>query len=674
MPSSFQQLTAEVQKTQFLDRNGEPLNISYRNYWNVHDEIALHDVPELLQKMFITAEDKNFEKHSGVDWKARFAALIQNIKNRKVVRGASTLTEQVIRMIHPRSRTVFSKTVEGVDAWRLEQKFSKADILEFYLNQVPYASNRRGIKQASKYYFSKPPDKLSIREMTALVVLVRAPTSFDMYRYPERIDKRISAQLKQFYEQGVISKEEFETAEKQKIKLSRPSLNISAEHFLDYIHETQPLTGRAVMTTLDGHLHEKIKRITRHRIKELSHRQVANAAVLILDRRTGEVLAWVSEDISGDASSFDAVRVLRQPASSQKPFLYALALTKGWTAATVIKDAPFTRPVGHGIHHFKNYSRSHYGDVTLREALGNSLNIPALKTIEFVGMQEYLLFLKNIGFEHLNQGADFYQQGLALGNAEVSLFELTRAYLMLANAGMMIPVRVNEDAFVPSPKRVLPETVATLIGNILSDPIARQLEFGFDSILNFPVQTAVKTGTSTDFRDAWAMGYNADFVVGIWMGNLNYEPMSDVTGAVGPAFLLRSVFAELNRRQVSGGLYLSPDLVVKHINGRDEFFDPSIPEVSAPEEDNIILLSPADGLMLAIDPRLPRSAQSYLFALRSVPEDSKILWVINDKEKDITDSPSFFWNIEKGHHKVRAEVTLPDGMVVRTDEHAFTVH
>lgn len=305
---------------------------------------------------------------------------------------------------------------------------------------------------------------------------------------------------------------------------------------------------------------KKVAALARQRLKDLRYRHVSNAAVLVIERETGNILAWAVESSDKDTAAVNAVLAPRQPASAQKPLLYALALTKGMTAATKIKDAPFARAVGSGVHHFKNYSRSYYGDVTVRQALGNSLNIPALKTIEFVGIKTYFGFLQRLGFSHFEKSADFYREGLALGNAEVTLLELSRAYLMLAGGGVLKPLRAFKEQDGEKEKRMLPETAATLIGNILSDPLARQLEFGADSILNFPVQTAVKTGTSTDYRDAWAMGYNADFVAGVWLGNLTYEPMLDVTGASGPALLLRSVFTELNKIKNSGPLPLSARL------------------------------------------------------------------------------------------------------------------
>lgn len=673
LPESFDRLTARADKVQFLDRSGVPLNTSYLNYWNAHDTLRLYEMPPLLIQMFLAAEDRNFYSHAGVDWTARAAALFQNIKAGKIVRGASSLSEQVVRMIIPRRRTVFSKIIEGIDAVRLERRFSKNDILEFYLNQVPYAANRRGVKQAALFYFSKTPDRLSVRETAALVVLVRAPSSFDLYADPDKINGLIDRQLRAFQRQGIISETELQAALNEKIRLSAPELSVSAPHFLEYVRSLDLPAGRAVETTLDAFLQKKVAALTRRRLKDLQYRHVSNAAVVVIERATGNILAWVVESSDKDTAAVNAVLTPRQPASAQKPLLYALALTKGMTAATEIKDAPFSRAVGSGVHHFKNYSRTYYGDVTLRQALGNSLNIPALKTIEFVGIKTYFDFLRQIGFSHFEKNADFYREGLALGNAEVTLPELSRAYLMLANGGILKPLRAFKGQECETEKRVLPETAATLIGNILSDPLARQLEFGADSILNFPVQTAVKTGTSTDYRDAWAMGYNADFVAGVWLGNLTYEPMLDVTGASGPALLLRSVFTELNKIKNSGPLYLSARLEKKTDGEKTEYFDPDIVETSFFEPETPVILSPADGVMLAVDPRVPEQYQQYPFSVSFLPEGARIVWVVDENPSAPLKNDTFFWRPEKGSHTVRAEITLKNGEKILLSERRLTV-
>lgn len=674
LPPSLAQIEADASMTQFLDRNGEPLNYSYASYWNVHDKLPLYRIPERLQKMFVASEDKRFFEHGGTDWRARASAVVQNVRAGKVVRGASTLTEQVVRMIFPRPRTYLSKLQEGLDAARFERRYSKADILEFYLNQVPYASNRRGVLQASKYYFSKTPDRLSLREMTALTVLVRAPSSYDPYRYPERLDALVSRQLQKFKASGVISDREYKKASKERLRLSSPSLRVSAEKFLAYVKSVVPLDGRARKTTLDVFLQAKVGRLARSRLKDMKRRGVNDVAVLVLERRTGNVLAWVGESLDGGTADFDPVTVLRQPASAQKPLLYALALSEGLTAATKIRDAPFSAVVGKGVHRFHNYSNVYYGDVTLRQALGNSLNIPALKVIGFVGVSEYLDFLKRLGFSHLDKDAQYYREGLALGNAEVTLLELTRAYLMLANAGVLKDVRVAEAQPETQGVRVLPESVATLIGDILSDPQARRLEFGGDSILNFPVQTAVKTGTSTGYRDAWAMGYSSEFVVGVWMGNLTYRPTDEVTGALGPALLLRSVFGALNENADTAPLYLSPKLERRRTDNGTELFATDVPEARMPRgKEGVYLSKPEDGIFLALDPRVPTEFQKYRFELEGMPDGAEITWVVDGKEVGKSKEADFFWPLERGEHTVFAKVKAADGSAAETSEHTFTV-
>lgn len=659
-PDGFDRLTARADRAQFLDRTGLPLNASYQSYWNVRDAMRLYEFPPKLVEMFIRAEDRDFYAHGGVDWRARVAAAWQNLRAGGVVRGASSLTEQVARMITPRPRTLFSKIVEGVDAARLERRFSKNDILEFYLNQVPYAANRRGVKQAALYYFSKTPDRLSARETAALIVLVRAPSAFDLYRSPDKINRLIDLRLRDFFDAGILNESEYRAAMAEKITLSAPELTVEAPRFLAYLRSAGLPSGAAVETTLDARLQKKVAEMTRQRLRDLKRRNVGNAAVLVVDRATGDVLVWAVES-AGNAGAINAVLTPRQPASAQKPLLYALALTKGMTAATKINDAPFSRAVGRGVHHFKNYSRTHYGAVTLRRALGNSLNIPALKTVEFVGVDAYFDFLRSLGFSHFEKDAAHYREGLALGNAEVTLFELTRAYLMLANAGVLKPLRAYKGQEVEPDRRVLPETAATLIGDILSDPLARQPEFGADSVLNFPVQTAVKTGTSTGYRDAWAMGYDNGFVAGVWMGNLDYEPMTDVTGAVGPALLLRSIFTELNKIEEPRPLYLSPRLVRREADGGTEYFDPDVVETYAGDPAAPAIATPENGVELAVDPRVPAEHQAYPFTVSGLSDGDRARWFVDEKQVAETDRATFFWRPEKGCHTVRAQIVFANG-------------
>jgi penicillin-binding protein 1C len=239
-----------------------------------------------------------------------------------------------------------------------------------------------------------------------------------------------------------------------------------------------------------------------------------------VDRRSGEILAWVvaGADPADETPGryFDAVLVPRQPGSALKPFLYAASFDAGWSPGARIADAPLSEAVGTGLHRFNNYSHHFYGDVSIRQALGNSLNIPAIHAVNFIGPDHYLEKLHQLGFENLTRGAGFYGDGLALGNGEVSLLELVRGFATLANQGRTLTLHaVMEDhPYKDNGVRVFSSEAATMVGNILSDPWARSLEFGRYSLLDLPIQTAVKTGTSTDYRDAWAVGYDSRYVVG----------------------------------------------------------------------------------------------------------------------------------------------------------------
>ncbi|HLF09886.1 MAG TPA: transglycosylase domain-containing protein, partial [Gammaproteobacteria bacterium] len=558
----------DARGVQVLDRNAEPLNVTFTNSWNVHDLVALHETPEFLRQAFVAAEDKRFYEHHGVDWSARLSALVTNVRNARAIRGASTITEQVVRMLHPRPRSVWSRWLEGWEAGRLERAFSKDEILEFYLNQVPYASNRRGVRQAASYYFARSLSTLSKKEMLALAVLVRAPTRFDLLRSAAASEGAIERLANALVEREVLSAHERDELRAQPFTLEAPRLAVAAPHFVQYARSRLGATSAGaapkVTTTLDARLQWKVQGMLDERLSYLSVQQVTNGAVLAVDHSTGEVLAWVvagGGEADGPLSHIDAVTTPRQPGSALKPFLYALALDSGWSAAELIDDAPLTESTAGGLHSYQNYSRRFYGLVTLRDALGNSLNIPALKTLQHVGSEAYLARLRELGFESLEKHPDFYGDGIALGSGAVTLFELVQGYATLANGGVFRPLStLLHDASVQTRRQVFSAEAASLIANILSDPDARALEFGRDSVLALPLQTAVKTGTSSDFRDAWAVGFNYRYTVGVWMGNLDQTPSDGVTGSVGPALLLRSVFTELTRDQATRPLYLSPRL------------------------------------------------------------------------------------------------------------------
>ncbi len=692
---SLHSIVSDVQTLRVTDRNGEPLGITYENRWNLYDRVALYQVPEFLKVAFLHSEDRRFYVHAGVDWSARLAAVYQNVKKLRTVRGASTITEQVVRLIHPRPRSLWSRWLEGFEAQKLERSVSKAELFEFYLNQVPYGSNRRGIAQAARYYFNRDLSTLTQKEMLALVVLVRAPSLYDPFRFPGRIEKPLIRLASSLKDEGIISAEEYEDISGQKLDVRRPSLTVDARHFARYVRLNAPAHLREhYRTTLDSQLQRQVQDIVDQRLLSLHKKRVRNAAVLVADHVTGEILAWVvggagllNEDTPG--IEIDTVTTPRQPGSAMKPFVYAAALEKGWTGATFLDDSPLAEAIGHGLHNFRNYSNTHYGILTLREALGNSLNIPALHAIRFVGTGDYLTTLQRLGFASLSESSNIYDEGLALGNGAVTLLEMVQAYGALAHKGLYRPfhfLRQQDDH--EKPVRIFSEESVSMIGNILSDPWARRMEFGAGSVLNLPVQTAVKTGTSTDYRDAWTMGYNDRYVVGVWMGNLDNTPMEGVTGSGGPALVLRSIFSVLNKNRETQKLYLSPALVSKSVCARprdDEGACPLTtewvragyeeeaghegPELSVTPE----LVRPTEGLQIAYDPRIPQAHQKFRLEIRGLPEGARIEWGLDDEPILVGTEATLLWPVTKGAHILRVSLFTPDGDVRSLDAVRFTV-
>lgn len=695
---SLPAIASHADHAAITDRAGRPLNISLQNRWNSFDYVPLHEMPEFLRQAFVLSEDRHFFDHAGVDWRALAASAWQDARHFSALRGGSTITEQVVRILHARPRTLWSKWIEIWEAQRLEDSATKEQILEFYCNELPYAANRRGVAQAASYYFNRDLQTLSQKEMLALVVLARAPSSYDLYRNPDKINAAISRLAEQMQAAGYMSAQDVTAQVNEPLAVEPRSTIGGVEHFVDFIrHQPDEGENGPLRTTLDLSLQRGVRDILVQRLKALAKMNVHNAAAMVIDHRSGEILAWVvagGDSESGavnPTSAINAVLVPRQPGSSMKPFLYAAALDSGWTAATLIDDSPMAESIGSGLHEFKNYSRSFYGKITLREALANSLNIPALRTIGFVGVEHYLDILHQLGFESLSRDADTYREGLALGNGEVTLYEMVHGYAALANRGMARALRYRLESASRDETRIYSAEAASLIGNILSDPWARRLEFGYGSVLNLPIQTAVKTGTSTDYRDAWTMGYDSRYVVGIWMGNLDRTPMDGVTGAVGPALALHSIFSLLNQDMDTHSLYLSPRLIQKQIcvhtdvdgaapcRYRSEYFAPGAEDVEQKKQSppTLTLERPTQGLQMAYDPRVPADKQVFNFKIGHFGEvcspPCNVIWQLNDEVIARTTSATYPWHLRRGKFTLQAKVTRGDETVFSSGAIHFVV-
>lgn len=662
-----------AKKNVYLDRYGKKLNITYENEWNIHDVVKLHEIPEFLIDAVILSEDKRFFSHAGVDWFARLNALKQNILAGEVVRGASTISEQVVRMIHPRKRTFWSRWLEGFEAMSLERQHSKLEILEYYLNQVPYKARRRGVVQASRYYFDRDVSTLNKKEMLALSVLVRSPMWLDPEKQTDRLDWAINNLAIRLG----MTNDSLRKISKQNITLKTLQSKPDVSHFIEHAEKVKNRYSDSgiINTTIDIELQVKIQKVLDSILTRLSIHNVENGAVLVVNHETNEIISWVVGYAGVDGKKYNkinAVTIRRQPGSALKPLLYAKAIEEGWTAASMLDDSPLEESVGLGMHTYHNYSRDHYGLISLRESLGNSLNIPAVKAIQFVGVGKFLNFLQDLGVKSLTGHPNVYGDGLALGNGEMTLFELVQAYTVMARMGDYKALSfIDGEHFSNRSHRVLSEDITSLIADIMSDPIAREKEFGLNSVLNFPHQTAVKTGTSSDYRDAWAVGFNDKFTVGVWIGNLDYSEMNEVTGSIGPSLVLRSIFNELNKFREVRPLYFSKNLIKKRIciktgrlehdecEARDEWFILGTkPTGNVQLTSELRIRKPSNGLMLAMDPRIPDDHEYFEFSLTERKDIKNVHWYVNDKLISITKGSKYNWKVSKGNYKARAEVLL----------------
>jgi penicillin-binding protein 1C len=699
-PDDLRSLSSTAIKSKVLARDGTPLSYTLENAWNTTDMVPLVDVPALLQSAFIMAEDRNFYEHHGVDWPARFAALWLDVREGAAIRGASTITEQVARMIHPRPRNPWSRWVEGFEAAHLDARQSKAQILEFYLNQVPYAERRRGVIQAARFYFGRGLDTLSPGEQVALAVLVRSPAGMDLRHNAPRARRALDQLADRLQQQGDLTAAQRGQIRSEPWVLNDSEAKLDASYFVSHaliVAGTGAITPQ-VRTTLDPHVQITAQNILDRALADLAKRHVHDGGVLVIDHQRNEILSWVVGRTTvargaGDAAAngYDTVLTPRQPGSTMKPLLYALALERGWTAATLIDDAELSESIAGGQHTFQNYSHRHYGLLRLRNALGNSLNIPAVKTLKFVGGNAFMERLHAVGVTSLTQHPEFYGDGLALGNGEVSLYEMAQAYTVLARQGRYQPLTLLASDPAPRPETsVFTPAVATLLGNILADPDARMLEFGRG--LQFPVETAVKTGTSTDYRDAWAIAFDYRHTVAVWMGNLDGSAMDGVTGAVGPAMVLRSLFSELNRNQDTQPLALSRDLVLAKICRRDgrladescesttEWF---VPGTLPPPTDTLKvaaapqyrLLQPTAGLHVAHDPRIPAEFEALPMQIAAVTGLQRVDWYVDGKLAASTTDTHFPWPLQRGTHSVKAQVWTDSASGAQhTDDIRFYVH
>lgn len=540
------------QSAEFLDRHGEPLRTMLVDERAYRRHAALAEISPHLVSATLAAEDSRFFRHFGVDLLAVLRAAANLTRGARPASGASTITQQLVKT--PGERTLWRKLGETLAALRVEAEWSKKRILEEYLNRVDYGNLQIGIASASKYYFGKPASDLSPAESAFLAALPKAPARLDPHRNWQCARERQGWILDRMRVTGRLSDEEYARASAEPLALRPPQQDFEAPHFVDLLLQRRgvlPANGGAVRTTLDLPLNRFVERALSEQLARMKDHNASGAAAVVLHNPTGEVLALAG---SGDyfaagAGQINGAWVPRSPGSAVKPFTYLLALERGASPATVVPDVPTTFATPTGPYRPNNYNHRFYGPVSLRFALGNSLNVAAIRALELAGGPGSLhRLLRELGLSTLGDGAERYGPGLTLGNGEVRLLELANAYATIARGGRHLPFRLLEGE-LPGPqdgRRLFGEQSAYLVSDILSDNRARASSFGLNSYLSFPFPVACKTGTSSDYRDNWAVGYTPEFTVVVWLGNPDGKPMRGITGVTGAAPAMHGIMEHLH--------------------------------------------------------------------------------------------------------------------------------
>ncbi|MDQ6829720.1 MAG: penicillin-binding protein 1C [Gemmatimonadota bacterium] len=552
------------------DRHGIVLRSSRaedgsRMRWMRLDEID----PKIIQA-FVAAEDRRYYDHGALDWRALGRAVRDNVLAMRVVSGASTITMQTARLVHPSRRSFAGKISQVMWSLRLEAHLTKQQLLEQYLNRVPLGQGAIGVAAASALYFGASARDVSLAQAATLAGLAHAPSVDNPLVSPSRARARRAFALARLRRLGAATETDLEHAAAEPLLVRRPASPFLAPHFTTRVlrwADDDSLAHRdgdaTIRTSIDLALQQGIELEVRRTVEEMRARGGQQAAAVVLDNRSGEILAWVgSPDFWSDsAGQTDMVASPRQPGSALKPFLYGLAFDRGYTPASILADVARTYQTVTGAYHPRNYDRTMHGPVRAREALASSYNIPAVELANDVGAPALLSTLHRAGFASLGKSAEHYGLGLALGNGDVTLVELANAYRALANGGMWRPYHwtavADGTADGARGERVMSASSAALVLDILSDAEARIPGFGLETPFDFPFPVAVKTGTSRHFTDNWSAATTGNFTVAVWVGDFNGQPMDGVSGVTGAGPLLRRAVL-LTAARVSAGELPTP--------------------------------------------------------------------------------------------------------------------
>ena len=660
-PPSFDEVRAQWRPsdTLLLDRNGDPL---YERRIDVDGRrlawTALDEISPALERAVIASEDRRFHDHYGVDLYAIAGALLRGATSGHP-RGSSTITMQLAALIDPsigrggHRRTIAQKFRQMRAAIALERRWTKAQILEAYLNLVTWRGELEGVGAAARVMFAKAPHGVTAGEAAVMAALLRAPNA-----QRDAVVRRAVALSLAMGADGP-SRDEIDSAAAS--AFGHHGSEFARANLAPHLAERMLTASRvAVRCTLDRDLQRVAIQSLEDHVAEVSDRGVNDGAVLAVDNATGEVWAYVggAGEISG-AAWVDGVRASRQPGSALKPFLYALAIDRHLlTAASIVEDTPLEVPEERGLYRPLDYDRQFRGMVSMRTALAASLNVPAVRTAELVGVEAFTSHLRGLGVSGVVEDGDFYGAAIALGSVDVTLWDLVGAYRALANGGVWSPLRVISG---PSGKnetrRIYSPGAAFIVSDVLADRASRSETFGLENSLATRFWSAVKTGTSKDMRDNWCVGYTDRFTVGVWVGNVTGAPMRDVTGITGAAPVWLDVMNYLHERYGSGAPQAPAGVVARRVSfpqsveaDRKEWFIRDTEPASSMavlNENKPQIEAPAEGSIIAIDPDIPSGLQRVSFKAGNGAAGA--IWILDGRERCAASSPCM-WQPVAGTH------------------------
>ncbi len=555
---SFEERRVE-QTTKIYANDGETLLFDVFEHAR-RTEVPFEEISDHIKNATLAVEDSRFYEHRGIQPKSILRATLVNLRTGDFTQGGSTLTQQVVKnSVLTQEKIISRKLKEWIFSIRLERVMDKDTIFEFYLNETPYGGTNYGVEQASRSFFGKSASDVTIAEAAYLAALPVAPTRLSPYG-PNRelLDQRQRFVLREMLKNEFITEEEYQEAIEEDVDfLSREEGGIRAPHFVMYVKEYLENKygadifdrgGLRITTTLDYDMQREAERLAlEHAHRNVDNFNAENIALSAIDPKTGGILVMVGSRDYSDPNidgNYNITTSYRQPGSAFKPFAYAQAFIRGYTPETIVFDlktqfstacSPYDLTHSYPCYSPGNFDGIFRGPMTMRDALAQSINVPAVKTLHLAGLRETGQLARSMGLESITD-IDRYGLTMVLGGGEVSLLDLTSAYGVFANEGIrvepspIVKIENNQGEVIeerqPVRERVLERNIALLISDILSDNTARAPAFGENSLLNFPgYDVAVKTGTTNDYRDAWVVGYSPDIVVGAWAGNNDNSPM-----------------------------------------------------------------------------------------------------------------------------------------------------